>query len=214
MPRYCSADAYLYWDSGELQLGITVFEYLIAEVSLSMPGSLIDSLGPAASIQTVDWVGLFDCEMYISRIHGGHGSGKTLSFKRCVFLKNIGKKNIADILVEAIKACPSPLCYLHLLHGGGAIRDVTIGATAFGSRGQRKEAGELGMQVLETHKQVLGLKHPDTLTIMDNLASTYRDQGRWKEAEHLEMQVMETRKKVLGPEHPDTLTSMDNLTYT
>ncbi|KAL4781057.1 hypothetical protein BJX76DRAFT_350476 [Aspergillus varians] len=66
----------------------------------------------------------------------------------------------------------------------------------------------LGMQVLETHKQVLGLKHPDTLTIMDNLASTYRDQGRWKEAEHLEMQVMEIRKKVLGPEHPYTLTTM------
>jgi adenine phosphoribosyltransferase len=134
MPRHCSADAYLHWESGELQLGVTAFEYLSAELSLSMPRSLIDSLGPAASIQTVDCVGLFDCEMYISRMHGGHGSGKTSSFKRCVFLKNIGKKNIADILVEAIKACPSPLCYLHLLHGGGAIRDVTIGATAFGSR--------------------------------------------------------------------------------
>ncbi|KAL4912603.1 hypothetical protein BDW62DRAFT_194147 [Aspergillus aurantiobrunneus] len=134
MTRHCSADAYLYWDSGELQLGVTVLENLSAELCPSMHASLIDSLGPAASIRTVDCVGLFDCEMHISRMHGGHGSGKTSSFKRCVFLKDIGKKPIADILVEAIKACPSPLCYLHLLHGGGAIRDVMIGATAFGSR--------------------------------------------------------------------------------
>src|SRR3954469_21221439 len=29
----------------------------------------------------------------------------------------------------------------------------------------------------------LGAEHPDTLTSMANLASTYRNQGRWKEAE-------------------------------
>jgi hypothetical protein len=28
-------------------------------------------------------------------------------------------------------------------------------------------------------KQGLGLEHPDTLTSMFNLASTYRNQGRW-----------------------------------
>ena len=57
-------------------------------------------------------------------------------------------------------------------------------------------------------KTVLGPEHPDTLTSMHNLASTYRDQGRWTEAEKLFVQVMETEKTVLGPEHPDTLTSM------
>ena len=58
------------------------------------------------------------------------------------------------------------------------------------------------------------MEHPDTLTSIANLASTYRNQGRWKEAEALAIQVMETRKRVLGAEHPDTLTSIANLAST
>ncbi|KAJ5175665.1 uncharacterized protein N7482_001542 [Penicillium canariense] len=34
----------------------------------------------------------------------------------------------------AIETRPTPLCYLHLLQGGGAARDVTANATAFGYR--------------------------------------------------------------------------------
>ncbi|KAI1116993.1 P-loop containing nucleoside triphosphate hydrolase protein [Nemania sp. NC0429] len=66
----------------------------------------------------------------------------------------------------------------------------------------------------DMNKMVLGPEHPDTLTSMDNLASTYWNQGRWKEAELLEVQVLEIRKTVLGPKHPDTLTSMANLAST
>jgi hypothetical protein len=61
---------------------------------------------------------------------------------------------------------------------------------------------------------VLGQEHPDTLTSMNNLASTFWNQGRWKEAEELFVQVVETRKRVLGQEHPDTLISMNNLAWT
>jgi hypothetical protein len=50
--------------------------------------------------------------------------------------------------------------------------------------------------------------HPDTLTIMAFLASTYTHQGRWEEAEKLEVQVMETRKTKLGENQPSTLTSV------
>jgi len=67
---------------------------------------------------------------------------------------------------------------------------------------------------METRRKVRGPEHPDTLTSMNNLASTYRNQGRWTEAEELEVQVMETRRRVLSPEHPDTLTSMNNLAST
>src|SRR5436190_12243460 len=67
---------------------------------------------------------------------------------------------------------------------------------------------------METSLRVLGKEHPDTLTSMNNLASTFWNQGQWKEAEELEVQVMETRKRVLGKEHPDTLTSMNNLAFT
>ncbi|KAH8698104.1 kinesin light chain [Phaeosphaeriaceae sp. PMI808] len=87
-------------------------------------------------------------------------------------------------------------------------------AIALYSDGRYKEAEELEVQVMETSSRVLGDEHPDTLTSMANLASTYRSQGRWKEAEKLEVQVIETRKKVLGDEHPDTLTSMTNLAST
>lgn len=41
-----------------------------------------------------------------------------------------------------------------------------------------KEAEELGVQVMQTRKRVLGDKHPDTLNSIVNLASTYRNQGR------------------------------------
>ncbi|KAK4931865.1 hypothetical protein LTR66_016011, partial [Elasticomyces elasticus] len=69
-------------------------------------------------------------------------------------------------------------------------------------------------QILETRKTKLGVDHPDTLTSMVNLASTYGNQGRWEEAEQLEVQVMEARKTKLGVDHPDTLTSMVNLAST
>ena len=68
------------------------------------------------------------------------------------------------------------------------------------------------MQVMKTSLRVLEEEHPDTLTSIANLASTYWNQGRWDEAEKLHMQVMETRKRVLKEEHPDTLSSMANLT--
>ncbi|KAF2268798.1 HET-domain-containing protein [Lojkania enalia] len=77
-----------------------------------------------------------------------------------------------------------------------------------------KEAEELEVQVMETSLRVLRDEHPDTLTSMANLASTYRNQGRWKEAEELEVQVMETSLRVLGDEHPHTLASMANLAST
>ena len=38
----------------------------------------------------------------------------------------------------------------------------------------------LEVRVLEMRKAVLGQEHPDTLTGMANLASTFWNQGRWK----------------------------------
>lgn len=122
--RSCSADAYLYWD-GRLHFGVTMF----AETSD------MGRMMPPGSFKTVDSVGLFEADMYMSYMHGGgHGNGKTSSFKRCVFLKDVGSPGIADILVAAVECRPSQLCYLHLLHGGGAISDVPANATAFGCR--------------------------------------------------------------------------------
>jgi tetratricopeptide (TPR) repeat protein len=84
------------------------------------------------------------------------------------------------------------------------------------SRGQGRYAiAEMMLKMSQdTRKTVLGPDHPNTLTSMSNLASTYWNQGRWKEAESLGLQVMEASKTVLGPDHPNTLTSMGNLAST
>ncbi|SPQ26538.1 b7d08646-e0b9-4dc0-b1ae-f1f54f5fd463 [Thermothielavioides terrestris] len=142
LPRRCSADAYLYWEDGNLRLGVTMFEVSTAGTGCETHGctpppeleSVAAILGPQTSSQKLDSVGVFDAEMYISGIHGGHGSGKTSSFKRCLFLQHIGDASIADILAAAMESRPTPLCYIHLLQGGGAVSDVPAGATPFGCR--------------------------------------------------------------------------------
>ncbi|KAK3347276.1 phosphoribosyl transferase domain protein [Lasiosphaeria hispida] len=139
LPRNCSADAYLFWDAGQLRLGVTMFESSTTGTMINTPASTTAAeveavLGPAGSSATVDGVGLFESEMYMSEMHGGHGGGKTSAFKRCMFLKNIGEAAMAHELISALETRPSPFCYLHLLHGGGAVGDVVADATAFGCR--------------------------------------------------------------------------------
>ncbi|KZL81689.1 kinesin light chain 3, partial [Colletotrichum incanum] len=50
-------------------------------------------------------------------------------------------------------------------------------ASTFWNQGRWEEAEKLFVQVMETRKTKLGADHPDTLTSMANLASTYRNQG-------------------------------------
>ncbi|KAH8175242.1 phosphoribosyl transferase domain-containing protein [Sarocladium implicatum] len=138
LPRNCSADAYLYWEADKLCLGVTMFEASTTTLTSGVPTSTSSAfnaiLGEAVSSKTVDGVGLFETEMYMSGMHGGHVSGKTSSFKRCLFLKSIGDAKVSDVLVAAFGSRPSSLCYLHLLQGGGAIVDMAEDATAFGCR--------------------------------------------------------------------------------
>ncbi|CZT52251.1 related to adenine phosphoribosyltransferase [Rhynchosporium secalis] len=134
IPRSLSADAYLYWDNNQLHLGMTIFEVLTSMLTFQTPKSIFTILGPEESTQNVDSIGLFDTEMYISGMHGEHANGKTSSFKRCLFLKNIREVDVTNALVAALETGPSSLCYLHLLQGGGAIGDIAADATAFGCR--------------------------------------------------------------------------------
>ncbi|KAK1974311.1 hypothetical protein LZ30DRAFT_540416, partial [Colletotrichum cereale] len=137
LTRSCSADAYMYWDEGQLHLGMTLVESFTDGLGPTMSGpisTLIRLWGPGADSKIVNSVEMFETEMYMTGMHGGHGGGKTSSFKRCLFLKGISGGKIADVLVTAIETRPSPLCYLHLLQGGGAVGDVSDDATAFGCR--------------------------------------------------------------------------------
>ncbi|KAF2469596.1 phosphoribosyl transferase domain protein [Lindgomyces ingoldianus] len=130
----CSADAYLYWDAGQLHLGVTMFESSTTGLTFATPTPVDATPGLEDDPKVVDSVSLFETEMYVSRMHGGHGGGKTSSFKRCLFLKHIGEANVADHLIAAVETRPSPLCYLHLLQGGGAVGNVAADAAAFGCR--------------------------------------------------------------------------------
>ncbi|KAL7937880.1 hypothetical protein V8C35DRAFT_135400 [Trichoderma chlorosporum] len=134
LPRNCSADAYLYWDAGQLHLGMTMIEACTTGFASKTPPLVESILGPKSSSKVVDGVGLFAAEMYMSEMHGGHGGGKTSSFKRCLFLKNIGAADVASILIAAVESRPTALSYLHLLQGGGAVADVVPDDTAFGCR--------------------------------------------------------------------------------
>ncbi len=73
------------------------------------------------------------------------------------------------------------------------------------------KAQEMAEASLQARVRILGEDHPDTLSSMTNLASTYQEQGRLAEAEELLIQVLKTEKQELGEEHPDTLASMNNL---
>ena len=70
------------------------------------------------------------------------------------------------------------------------------------------------MLVMEKSKYLLGEEHPDTLSSMAHLATTYRDQRKWKETEALQVLVMEKSKHLLEEEHFDTLTSIEHLIVT
>ncbi|KAJ6125986.1 hypothetical protein N7471_010479 [Penicillium samsonianum] len=86
LPRGLSADAYLYWDIDQLHLGITRFESSATRSTSEIPTytAVRTVLGPEDDYSMVDSAGLFETEMYISRMHGGHGGSKTSSFKRLV----------------------------------------------------------------------------------------------------------------------------------
>ncbi|KAL4885688.1 hypothetical protein BJY04DRAFT_231107 [Aspergillus karnatakaensis] len=138
LPQNCSADAYLYWENDRLHLGATMFESGTT-MSTTNPTLLATTrlnaiLGSKSSLKIVDGIGLFDTEIYMTGMHGGHGGSKTSSFKRCLFLRNIGSESIVRILMAAISTRPTPLCYIHLLHGGKAVCDIAADNTAFGSR--------------------------------------------------------------------------------
>src|SRR5579859_7646453 len=74
--------------------------------------------------------------------------------------------------------------------------------------GKYSDSEALLRQALETRVIMSGEEHPDTLTTMHALATTYLQQGDSAKAETLQEEVLEKRIRILGEEHPDTLATM------
>jgi tetratricopeptide (TPR) repeat protein len=154
------------------------------------------------------------------------------------FLRNVAAELETDLLAAACRAlgkimtldrCQDPrhwpvmnLCRPHgeILFTRGINRDATailrnevgpITALLASAQGDHASARRLHEKMLEVRKRILGEEHPDTLTSMSNLGSTFWAQGDHAGARRLHEKVFEVRKRMLGKEHPDTLTSMNNL---
>ncbi|KAF5358698.1 hypothetical protein D9757_014375 [Collybiopsis confluens] len=88
-------------------------------------------------------------------------------------------------------------------------------AQIFVESGDWTQAERLQKKVLSLQEELLGEHHPDTLTSMNNLASTYQARGKTEQAEQLLETVLSLcGKELLGEHHPDTLTSIGNLVLT
>jgi hypothetical protein len=57
------------------------------------------------------------------------------------------------------------------------------------------EAEPLYQEALQVRREVLGPRHPGTLTSLDNLAALYRDQGRYGEAEPLHQEALQRPRR-------------------
>ncbi|KAK3380825.1 hypothetical protein B0H63DRAFT_474432 [Podospora didyma] len=84
-------------------------------------------------------------------------------------------------------------------------------ASTYRNQGRWKEAEELGVQVMEIRKRVLGEEHPNTLASMANLAFTWKSQGRLDEALDVMCRCVEFQQQVLGLDHPNTVSNFSTL---
>jgi hypothetical protein len=80
-------------------------------------------------------------------------------------------------------------------------------------QGRLKEAEELGVQVMETRKRLLGPEYLDTLSSMDNLAFTWKRQGKDSRALQLMEECVQLRLQMLSMNHPYTNSSLAALSF-
>ena len=84
-------------------------------------------------------------------------------------------------------------------------------ARALWMHGKYSEAIPVVKELLTVSERALGFDHPNTLTVVNNLAILLSDSGDAVSAESLYCRVLYARERTLGQEHPDTLTSLNNL---
>ncbi|MGA7239941.1 MAG: FxSxx-COOH system tetratricopeptide repeat protein [Bryobacteraceae bacterium] len=93
------------------------------------------------------------------------------------------------------------------------LRGTVLAKLAEASRyaGNYATGVERARRALEAGERVLGREHPNTLTLVNNLAFLLSSKGDYDGAEPLYRRALEAQERVLGHEHPNTLTSVNNL---
>src|SRR3954470_8480265 len=80
----------------------------------------------------------------------------------------------------------------------GRVRALNAEAIEASRRGAYIEATAAAERALWLAHEVLGSRHPDTLTSINNLVVLYMRQGRHSEAEPLLRQALEGQREALG----------------
>eukprot|EP00747_Dinoflagellata_sp_TGD_P129731 gnl/TRDRNA2_/TRDRNA2_174730_c1_seq1.p1 gnl/TRDRNA2_/TRDRNA2_174730_c1~~gnl/TRDRNA2_/TRDRNA2_174730_c1_seq1.p1 ORF type:complete len:408 (-),score=69.78 gnl/TRDRNA2_/TRDRNA2_174730_c1_seq1:19-1242(-) len=82
------------------------------------------------------------------------------------------------------------------------------------TRGELGEAERLQRDVLQAMGEILGPKHPYTLSATVSLANTLWKRGDLAQSARLQREALEAMIEILGPEHPHTLSAKNNLAST
>jgi len=77
-------------------------------------------------------------------------------------------------------------------------------------QGEFKQALPLAEKAFKIRNEILGEKHPDTLSSLNDLVIIYTKLGRFSEALFLSEKVYRLTKEILGEKHPYTLHSLTN----
>ena len=77
--------------------------------------------------------------------------------------------------------------------------------------GQYEQAIPFWRKALELGEYEVGPEHPNTATLLNNLAVLYLHRGLYAEAELLYKRMLGINVEALGPEHPRVATSLNNL---
>jgi CHAT domain-containing protein/tetratricopeptide (TPR) repeat protein len=78
-------------------------------------------------------------------------------------------------------------------------------------QGKTNEALALAIKVRDIREEVVGNKHPDYATSLNNLAWLYKGMGENARALPLFSEALQVREKVLGKKHPSYSTSLNDL---
>lgn len=132
----------------------------------------------------------------------------------------------ADLDIHAIRDGPEPL---EAVLGGRLVRAAeqleaeSVGdplvvaelqhqlARSLLSLGHAKPAIELSKRSYETHAELLGAEHPDTLSSLNYLGRSYQADGQYDRALTAFEETLNLRTAVLGRDHSDTLNTLNNL---